>query len=90
MGVQNAKISASCVTVPPNGNLVESTLYVAIKYGALLFACAAIGDAFIPLPRYHICGDYKHATASMKTAFMEEFEEVFVEAVSTEVYFLLS
>ena len=59
MGVQNAKASASCATVSPKGNLVESpgTPYVAIKYDALLFVYAALGDKFIPLPTYHSCGD---------------------------------
>ena len=89
MGMQNAKASASCVTVPPNGNLVQSTRYVAIKYGIDLFAYAVLGDKFIAFPRHHSCGDCKHATASTKTNSTEEFMEAFVEATSSAVYFLL-
>ena len=47
--MQYAKASVSCVTVPPNGSLVKSTLFVAIKYGTLLFAYAALDDKFIAL-----------------------------------------
>ena len=36
---------------------------VAIKYGALLFVYAALGDKFIPLPGYHSGGDYTHGVA---------------------------
>ena len=63
MGVPTLKASASCVTFPPKGNLVESTLCAAFKYGVLLSAYAALGVKFIPLPRYHSCGDYKHGAA---------------------------
>ena len=64
MGVQNAKSAASsCVTVPMKKNLVESTFFVAIKCGDFIFAYGALGVTFIPLPRYHRCGDYKHGVA---------------------------
>ena len=41
----------------------ESTFYAAIKYNALLIACKELGVKFIPLPRYHSCGDNKHGVA---------------------------
>ena len=63
MGVQNATASASCVTVLPKEKLVESTIDVAFKYNAFLFAYGALSVNFDPLPRYHNCGDYKHGVA---------------------------
>ena len=66
VGAQNAKSSASCVTVTPKGNLVECTFYVAIEYGAFLFGYGALGVKFVSLPRYHSCGDYKHGVALLR------------------------
>ena len=41
---------------------------LAIRYGALLFAYAALGVKFIPLPRYHSYGDYKYGVAFPRLA----------------------
>ena len=49
-----------CATAPLKENLVESTIYIAIKCSAFLFAYGALRVKLIPLPRYHSCRDYKH------------------------------
>ena len=42
---------------------MEKAFNVPIKHGVLIFAYAALSDKFVPLGRYHRCGDYKHGVA---------------------------